>query len=230
MRLHRFYIKNKIENESFEITDTDLLYQWQKVFRFKVGDEAIIFDGTGFEFFVSFENISRSSATFTVIEKKEVKDEIKTELNIFQSIIKKDNFEFVVQKCTEIGASSFHPVLSERSEKKDLNIERLEKIAKEASEQSGRVTVPQIFEPKNLKEVLKDFDGKIFVLDFEGKNVSEVDILGKVGILVGPEGGWSDTERSWFKEQNIVSLTLGKQVLRAETASISASALILLEK
>lgn len=230
MRLHRFYIENIIEGEKFEVTDTDLLYQWQKVFRFKSGDKVVVFDGEGFEFLVTFETISRESAILVVEEKKEIKEEEKTELNVFQSIIKKDNFEFVVQKCTELGVSAFYPILSERSEKKNLNIERLEKIAVEASEQSGRTSVPKVFEPEDLKGAVGKFDGRMFVLDFEGKSISEIDILGKVGILIGPEGGWSDVERAWFKEQNIVSLTLGKQVLRAETASVSASALILLEK
>jgi len=230
MRLHRFYIDSKIEGGKFEVTDTDLLYQWQKVFRFKIGDKVLIFNGEGFEFLAVFETISRESVVLTVEEKKEIKEKKKTELNIFQSIIKKDNFEFVVQKCTELGVSAFYPILSERSEKKNLNIERLEKIAIEASEQSGRNSIPKIFEPQNLKEAVESFDGKLFVLDFEGKNISEVDVSGKIGILVGPEGGWGDTEKSWFKEKGIVSLTLGKQVLRAETASISASALILLEK
>lgn len=230
MRLHRFYLNKKIEGDQIFVEDKDLLYQWQKVFRFKPFDKVIVFNGTSFEYMATFELISRGKAVLKITEKREIKNDQKLSLHIFQSIIKKDNFEFVVQKCTEIGATAFHPILSERSEKKDLNLERLNKIAKEASEQSGRLNIPTVFTVQELKNSNKDFKGKFFVLDFDGKNIGDVELSGDVGILIGPEGGWSDSERLWFKEQNIVSLSLGKQILRAETAAVSLSAMVLLNK
>ncbi len=230
MRIHRFYIKNKIEGNSLIIKDAELIHQWMKVFRLNIQDKVIIFDGTSFEYTASIESMSKNEVVLSIEEKKQAKIDNKIELHIFQSIIKKDNFEFIVEKCTEIGVSAFHPVISHRSEKKNLNLERLGKIAIEASEQSGRVNIPVIFEPSDLVSALKEFDGKLYVLDFDGKKFQTKDIVGKVGILVGPEGGWDEEEKSFFKELGIDSVSLGKQVLRAETASIAVSSLILLDK
>ncbi len=133
----------------------------------------------------------------------------------------------MVEKCTEIGAAAFHPIIVERSEKKDLNTERLRKIAIEAAEQSGKVTIPEIFEPTDLETAIKNFDGQIFALDFGGKDLP-AKLETKVGILIGPEGGWTDKERELFGKNKIASVSLGSQILRAETAAIAISSLILL--
>jgi len=233
MRLHRFYIDQQInDKKEIRIEDTDLLNQWEKVFRLKAGDKVILFDGSGSEYEAVFELISKKEAVLKIVDTKKIEKEDKIELHIFQSIIKKDNFEMIVQKCTEIGTGAFHPVISERSEKKNLNIERLEKIAKEASEQSGRVNLPKIFAPEKLEGGIEKFDGKLFVLDFDSSpidpRIRENDNDSKLGILIGPEGGWSEKERELFRQKGIESISFGSQVLRAETAAIVASALILL--
>jgi len=231
MRLHRFYINQKIQGDKLRIDDSELLNQWGKVFRLKAGDKAIIFDGSGFEYEAEFELLTKKEVVLKVGESKAVRDS-KISLHIFQSIIKKDNFELIVQKCTEIGATAFHPIISERSEKKDLNTERLQKIAKEASEQSGKGKLPEVFEPTRLENAIENFDGELLLLDFNGDrldpHVREDDRGGKIGILIGPEGGWSDKEKEYFKQKGIKAVSLGAPVLRAETAAIAVSALILL--
>ena len=231
MRLHRFYIDQKIQGNKLRIEDLELLNQWGKVFRLKAGDKAIIFDGSGFEYEAEFELLTKKEAVLKVGESKAIIDS-KISLHIFQSIIKKDNFELIVQKCTEIGTSAFHPIISERSEKKDLNIERLQKIAKEASEQSGKGKLPEIIEPMNLEGATGNFDGEMFALDFDGDKIdssfSKVNENIKIGVLVGPEGGWTDKERELFKQKGIKSISLGEPVLRAETAAIAIAVKILL--
>jgi 16S rRNA (uracil1498-N3)-methyltransferase len=242
MRLHRFYIEKPIGKE-IRIDDKDLLNQWKKVFRFEEGDRVIIFNGGDFEYEGVFKMLSKSEAVLEINKEIKVKKPTNIDLHIFQSIIKKDNFELVVEKCTEIGVAGFHPVISERSEKKDLNLERLYKIAKEASEQSGKTKLPEISNPESLEKAILDFDGDLFALDFDGEsfkdtisfidNPSQIKIqfdgASKIGILVGPEGGWSDRERLLFEQKGIQSISLGSQILRAETASIVISALILLK-
>lgn len=232
MRLHRFFIKEKIEKgKETKIDNLELLHQWLKVFRLSSSDRVIVFNGNGFEYEGYFRVLNKKEAVLFLDKEKKVDNEQNIELHIFQSIIKKDNFEFVVQKCTEIGVSAFHPVITERSEKKSLNMERLNKIATEASEQSFRGDIPKIFDLSDLENSLKDFSGSLFVLDFDGKDFSSIKIKddNKVGLLIGPEGGWSETERGYFREKGIRSVSLGKQVLRAETSAIVASALILLK-
>ncbi len=264
MRLHRFYINKEIKKE-VHVDDKELLHQWIKVFRLKASDPSqiksqfdgvsriIIFNGGNSEYEAYFKILSKQEAILIV--DKEIKNphqsasnprsSASVELHIFQSIIKKDNFEFVVEKCTEIGVSAFHPIISERSEKKNLNLERLNKIAKESAEQSGKTALPKIFNPELLEKAILGFDGELFVLDFDGENFSsslrakcgnsdnpsqiksQFDGARKIGILIGPEGGWTEKERGLFKQKGIKSVSFGPQILRAETASIVASALIL---
>ena len=233
MRLHRFYIQEDLEKgKEVRIEDPELLHQWAKVFRLQASDRVIIFNGNGKEFEGYFKVLARKEAALLIDKENIIKNEQKIELHIFQSIIKKDNFELIVEKCTEIGVSAFHPIISERSEKKDLNILRLQKIAKEASEQSGKVNLPEISSPEKLEKAISDFDGELFVLDFEAENFSkayEKFSATKIGILIGPEGGWTENERDLFEDKKIQSISLGSQILRAETAAIVASALILLK-
>jgi len=227
MRLHRFFVDQDIEKGK----DIRIENQWTKVFRLSASDRVVIFNGNGKDFEGYFKILSRKEAVIAIDKEKKVKSAVSCELHIFQSIIKKDNFEFVVEKCTEIGAAAFHPILTERSEKKDLNIERVKKIATEASEQSGRGTVPEIFEPTDLQTAIGNFDGKLFTMDFDGEKLSG-EMIGKykkIGILIGPEGGFTDTERDFFEDQGIEMFSVGEQVLRAETAAIVVSALILLQ-
>ena len=232
MRLHRFYIKEQIEKgRDVRINDPELLHQWIKVFRLKVSDRVILFNGSGMEYEGYFKILAKNEAVLIFDKETIIENLPKVKLHIFQSIIKKDNFELIAQKCTEIGVSAFHPIISERSEKKDLNIERINKIVTEASEQSGRGSVPEVFSPASLEDSIKNFSGNLFVLDFDGKSFSSIKQDGdKIGLLLGPEGGWSEKERIFLKERGIKSISLGNQVLRAETASIVASALILLTR
>ncbi len=231
MRLHRFFIDKEIGKE-IRIDDKELLHQWLKVFRLQTSDRVIVFNGGDFEYEGYFKTLAKDEAVLVIDKERKIKKPTDTELHLFQSIIKKDNFELIVEKCTEIGVSAFHPLVSDRSEKKDLNIERLNKIAKEAAEQSGKTVLPEIFRPKYLEQAISDFNGELFALDFDGKNMQEtvdIKIEKKIGVLIGPEGGWSERERLLFDAKGIQTVSFGPQVLRAETAAIVVSALILLE-
>jgi 16S rRNA (uracil1498-N3)-methyltransferase len=150
---------------------------------------------------------------------------------LFQSIIKKDKFEWVVEKATELGVTDIVPVLAERSEKKDLNIERLRKIAIEASEQCGRGDVPMISTARRGLDECLTTDCQKMVLHLEGENfitakrsLEEGD--GPIGVFIGPEGGWSPDEVEMFHKNNVPIYSLGKQVLRAETAAIATLSLV----
>ncbi len=234
MRLHRFYIKPPITEDKFDIFDRDLIHQWKSVFRYNVGSQVILFDGSGIDYLVIITSLRNSGASVEVVEKKSQNDTSHTR-NLFLCIalIKKDNFELALQKATELGVKHIIPMLCERSEKKDLNMKRLEKIAIEASEQSGRGDVPTISEIIELTELLKDenLPKEKFFLNMDGQYVG--DTLQKknskdLAVFVGPEGGWSDKELRDFALYNIPSVSLGSQILRAETAGIAIASLLLL--
>ncbi|MBM2818081.1 MAG: Ribosomal small subunit methyltransferase [Parcubacteria group bacterium] len=230
MRMHRFFIEQEIpESGEIMITDKDLIHQWQKVFRLKKGDRVIIFDGSGFDYISEFVSLDKNNSVLKIVEKKKNENVPKKEIHLFQSIIKKDKFEWALEKGTELGVSHFHPIISERSEKKDINFERARKIIKEASEQSGRSNLPHLNELANLADTLNnDFVSIIFDptgVKFDRNDFEKEKIL---GIFIGPEGGWSDKEAEIFKEKGVRILSLGGQILRAETAAIAISSMFLM--
>jgi 16S rRNA (uracil1498-N3)-methyltransferase len=233
MRLHRFYISQKIDSKKFDISDKDLVHQWKKVFRYNVGSQVIIFDGSNIDFLCVITSIRNLGATLEVIGSKET---AKPKNNIFLcvSLLKKDNFELVVQKTVEIGVSTIIPVIFERSEKKKINKERLQKIAKEASEQSGRGDLANIGDVYEIEDLLSSGilpQEKIFfdknkppIKNYLQSNTEQHSFA----LFIGPEGGFSPKDIEIFEKYNIYGFELGQNTLRAETASIVSSSLFLI--
>jgi len=158
---------------------------------------------------------------------------IKRSIYLCASVIKKDNFELVVQKATELGVRHIIPILSDRTEKKKINMSRLEKIAIEASEQSGRGDVPTIHEAITLGEIFDSgtLPQEKIVLHPDGVIISDYIQnvqQSSIACFIGPEGGWGDDEIGFFKSYNVTPVSLGTQILRAETASIAVASVLLL--
>lgn len=227
MRLHRFFVDKRIDDETgIIIHSADQLHQMTRVFRFVKGDRVIVLDNSGFEFLCEIMSLNPSEGLLRVIEKRENRATPRRDVFLFQSVIKKDKFEWVLEKCTEVGVSHFRPVLSERSEKKDVNFERSRKIVLEASEQSGRAKLPAVYEVMTLEEAIKSYAFPKVAFDPTGIPYREEDFqaVPTVGIFIGPEGGWSEKDLALFTAEHIPLLSLGAQTLRAETASVVATA------
>lgn len=233
MRLHRFFVEEELQKgKEFATEDRELIHQWKDVFRLRTGEGVILLDNSGSEFHGEITLLSKDRATVSVDEKTEGIDgaHLYQQAYLFAALIKKDNFEWILEKGTELGVTSFIPIVSARSEKKNLNIERAKKIIKEASEQSGRMTLPILEEVTDLKKVLENKEIKFVVFHLEGDEFRKENfkIDEKIGILIGPEGGWTDEEINLFKENKIPIVKLGAQTLRAETAAIVSAAMLLL--
>ena len=156
MRLHRFYIDKPITSETFDISDRDLVHQWRNVFRYNVGSQVIFFDGTGTDFLCMITSLRNLGASLAVVKKTKSRFVPQREVWLCAGIVKKDNFELITQKATELGVTHIVPILCERSEKKNIHKERLEKIVIEASEQSGRGDIPRIHEANKIETLLSD--------------------------------------------------------------------------
>jgi len=248
MRLHRFYIEQKVgDNKEITLSDPELNHQLSSVFRFKIGNQVMVFDGSGFEYTAEIISLNKKEIILKILSRTNKTTQNKN-VSLYLSLIKKGNFELATEKCTEVGVTEIHPIISERSEKKDLNIERLNKIVKEASEQSGRVTLPKVFEITDLETAISQAVAKgkrcltfhttpfeltqtnslhltQTCLDARRANRSE-SCLNKseeeVIVFIGPEGGWTEKEIELFKQNNFQIYSLGQNILRAETAAIVA--------
>jgi len=242
MRLHNFFIEQKIgEAKEVRIEDADLLHQLKNVFRLESGDEIVLLDNSGFKYRCKIELLAKNEGVFEVLEATENLLKPAREIYLYLSMIKKDHFEWVLQKATEIGVTHFIPILSSRSIKTNFNHERGLKILKEAAEQSGRGTLPELKQIISFDEALDGVEknkipaiafhldeGLMEAAEFISQKMKKQPSSEKVAIFIGPEGGWSETEIEQFKKRDVNILSLGEATLRAETAAIVASTLFLL--
>lgn len=226
MRLHRFYVSQPL-GEVVVLEDVSLLKQWIKVFRYESGIFVILFNGNGKEYKYLLEAISNTKSTLALEETYDSFIPSK-KITLYLSLIKKDNFELVVQKATELGVTKIVPIISSRSEKKNLNEERLHKISTEASEQCGRGDILTISKIISLKEALNELKDPTtaYILQMNSNPLfEEIRKKENLSFFIGPEGGWSPEEEKLFTEHKIESISLGKTILRAETAAIAVSSL-----
>ena len=230
MRLHRFYSDQPLQaGRETLVTNENAIHQWKRVFRLGADDSIILFNGTGKEFLSRIVSFGKKDAVVYVAEEKQIPFAPRRELWLFAALVKKDNFEWILQKATELGAAHFVPLITDRSEKKDFNSERLQKIVVEAAEQSGRGTIPEIHGLMAPERAIEHYMMPSVIFHLEGKQfVREEWDFPQIGAYLGPEGGWSDRELEIFKAKNLPILTLGGQTLRAETAAVAVSSLLLL--
>lgn len=222
MRLHRFYVSDELDlKHDFWIHDERLVNQWRKVLRFQAGQEIVLFDGRTHDRLYRIEELNEKEAHVIHVTDFERKVPSK-EIYLFFSLLKKDKNDWILQKCTELGVSHFVPLLADRSEKTGFNLERAEKIVIEAVEQCGRSDVPTVREPMQPATAINEFKDsmQLFICeqDSDGAELN----LDQAGVLIGPEGGWSDNEKQLFMDNNIPHLNLHDFTLRAETACVAA--------
>ncbi len=234
MRLQRFYLNTPISGTTFDVTDRDLVHQWRSVFRYNVGSQVILFDGSGTDYVCMISSLRNLGATVSVIKTVQTPDvHLRKNVWLCMALIKKDNFELVVQKAAEIGVTHIVPVLCEHSEKKKIRLDRLNKISIEACEQSGRGDIMTIQDEISLADLFASgqLPQEKIVFDPSGIPFAQwqasTDQV-SIAAFVGPEGGFSEKEIAFFSSYNVPRVTLGTQILRAETAGIAVASLLLL--
>ena len=228
----RLYFPAKIQSDLSSHLTTEQTHYVKDVMRLKIGNKLSIFNIQG-EWEAILESYEKSGAKIKVMGK--VRDKIK-EKNIWLAFspIKQNPLNFVIQKGTELGVQRFVPILSERTVVREINTERIKKIIVEASEQSNRISVPEISIPVSLKKFLSTFpqNGRLIFCDINSdknnlKNILEENIDGPICILVGPEGDFSEIERKIILDlKQTYSISLAKNILKAETAALSAITIV----
>lgn len=208
--------------DPFEITNKELVKQIDKVLKLQK-DEHIFIKNEGFGYEAVLTDVSSKNVAISIIHKKE--NGITKKCALIICIPKKDKFELILEKCTEIGLTDFYPVISDRTIKTNINIERAHKIIQEASEQAQRLDTPTLHTISKLEDVLDEL--KPIVFDVEGTKVTSSKLSAQNHFLIGPEGGFSQRELESFKEKNLEIYKIGNTVLKTETAAIVVSGLLL---
>ena len=224
-----YYPKNIIEN-STSLLSKEHTHYIVNVMRMKRGSKINFFNKEG-EWLSEIVFLDRDRVEIKFLNKiKESFSASNIELAI--CLVKKNPMEIILQKATELGVSRIIPIISERTEVKDLNLERANKITIEATEQSNQLNPPKINQMINLKDFINSIskETKLFFADINSKYApSSKDIEGikNISILIGPEGDFSPSERELILEKsNVVPFSLSKNILRTDTAVISAISLV----
>ena len=232
MSLIRLYFPNKIQSDLSSHLPKEQTHYIKDVMRLKIGDKLSIFNTLG-EWNAVIESYEKNGAKIKIMEKIRDKD---NEKNIWLAFspIKQNPLKFVIQKGTELGVQKFIPILSDRTIVREINIERIKKIVVEASEQSNRISVPEINKPLSLKFFLSTFpnNGTLIFCDINSnqnnlKNIFEKKVEDPICMLIGPEGDFSENERKIIIDHHqTYSISLAKNLLKSETAALSAIAIV----
>lgn len=253
--MQRYFVPaDQFDEQEVRITGEDARHI-SRVMRSRIGDQVIACNGQSLDVLVEITELAEGVVTASIVEQLEQHGEPVVFVTVAQSLPKADKMESVIQKCTEIGASSFLPFLSERTvvqydERKEVKrIQRWSKIAKEAAEQSHRSRVPQVDSPVSWKQLLKQFaDYDLICFCYEKENGHQLrDVVQpfaesllitkdtttskaiRVMIVVGPEGGFSEQEVEAAEASGAIVTGLGRRILRTETAAMTALACIMYE-
>ena len=229
MKVHRFILDANFDEPRFALADREVSRQIRSVLKLKKGETIILGDGHGDEAECRISDIGMSGVMVEVIKRSRNNNEPQIQTILYCAILKRENFDLVVQKATELGVTEIYPVISKRTVKLDVNMERIIKIAKEAAEQSGRGIVPLVHTPVKFLEALRyaaPNDANYF---FEqgappfDKGVLRMKGMNRVGIFIGTEGGWDESEVEAAKKHYFNLASLGSLTYRAETAAIVAT-------
>lgn len=235
--MYKFFVEDdQINEENVFILNEDVNHI-ANVLRLKTGEKINICNRkTGENYIGAIENISREEVKCAIIEKIEDTTESNINIDVYQGLPKMDKMEYIIQKATEIGAKNIYPVKMERCVVKldDLSakkkIDRWQKIAESSAKQSKRDIIPSIKSIINIKEICqnsKKYD--IILLAYENENrITIKDELKKIkdsdnlniGIIVGPEGGVDEKEVDLLVNSGVKSVSLGRRILRTETAAM----------
>ena len=224
-----FHPENIIENTTGLLSKEHTHYV-VNVMRLKRGSNLSFFNKDG-EWLSEIIFLDRDRVEVKFLNKiKESTNTSNIELAI--CLVKKGPMETILQKATELGVSKITPILSERTEVKELNFERANKIVVEATEQSNQLAPPEISNVIKIKDFLKNLDvsSKLLFADVNSKDNLKAEVLKEaksLSVLIGPEGDFSPSERELIQgNPNVVPFTISKNILRSDTAVISAISLV----
>ncbi|MDP3963928.1 MAG: RsmE family RNA methyltransferase [bacterium] len=234
MKLHRFFIKESFAQNPVHIADAALARQLRSVLRLKAGDRIVLCDGRGQEADATIQVLDAKGAEVSIGTPRRNMNEPSRRVILYCALLKRENFEWVAQKAVETGVAEIVPIITSRTVKQGIKSDRITTIIKEAAEQAGRGVLPSFGQALSLTEAFKaaktsnhinlfcDLHGKGFGELLSGRaNVLPNDP--KVGVFIGPEGGWHEDEVAEAFTHDLLVANLGKLTLRAETAAVVAS-------
>lgn len=233
-RYHRFFVPPEWINGLHVRLEGPVAHQIARVLRMSRGDRVIILDNSGTEWLAELESLRTDRIEGRILSRATGRGEPRVQVTLYQSVLKSDRMEWVLQKGTELGAAAFVPVVSRRSVSRPSRegpaLTRWRRIVTEAAEQSGRSLLPTVHPVMQFAEALQELPQGPALIPYEeererlmGEALQAVSLKGgQLSIFIGPEGGWDPDEVALAQSYGVLPASLGQRILRAETAAIAA--------
>lgn len=244
MTSNRFAIKQNDIRSSSVFLYGEEHHHLRKVARISPKDEAWLFDEHGTHYLARVEEIRKERTRLIILEKQDASGP-RVRITLAQALIKSKRMDYIIQKATEFGVTTLIPVITARTVvriegKTEKKLDRWKNVIRAAAKQSHISFLPSILSPMTLEKLVKERDEvkKLVLSENTGKYLRDIisqasgssrkkeGLLSSVLILVGPEGGWTDEEEKYIVDHEYEAVSLGKQVLRTETAALSSLAMI----
>ena len=215
--------------------NADRAFHLFTVLRMATGAEVSLFNPSDGEYSATIQSIGKRSATVEITAeiRSASSEPSQPEITLYFAAVKRDAMDMITEKCTELGVCRFQPIITDHTVAGRVGTERLRAIALAAAEQSGRLSVPIVFEPLTLSTVLANPAEPILVCCEAGEAspilsvIPNLPVIPRVGILIGPEGGFSAAEFDEFAQLgHLYRVTMGQIILRCDTAAVAAVAIV----
>ena len=243
--MHWFYVEHgQIKDRMITITGSDVNHI-KNVLRMQKGEKLVICDGQGTDYYCSIADFSKDEVIAEILEMNDTETELDTKIYLFQGLPKKDKMELIIQKAVELGVHEVIPVSMKRCvakiedrKKEQKKLERWQSIATSAAKQSGRGIIPKVQGVLSFGEALqraKELELTIIPYEqaegmAESKKLIESACQKKsIGIFIGPEGGFDDAEIQKARENGFSTISLGKRILRTETAGLTILSILMFQ-
>lgn len=240
--MHHFFVTPaQVEGETCRITGQDVKHI-RNVLRMKPGEQIAVRDGISHNYICQLEEIGTDEVLAHILSVQADDNELPARICLFQGLPKGDKMELVIQKAVELGACEIVPVATRRSvvkldeKKAEAKVRRWNAIAESAANQSGRTVIPKVAPVMNFSEAMDyaaEFDCNLIPYELaegmaETKNLIRSICPGmRIGIFIGPEGGFDTEEITQAKERGIRPITLGRRILRTETAGLTTLSILM---
>ena len=238
---HFFVPLEQIWDGHAQITGDDVNHI-ANVLRMKEGEKLVISAGRGVDYLCAIESFQPESVELVIEEERPVQTELPSKLILFQALPKADKMEWIIQKAVELGAAEIVPVSSRRcvvrldDKKKEKKLARWQTIAEAAAKQSGRGKIPEIHTVLSFSQALsyaEELDTVLIPYELSDNMAESVEVMKKaaggrsIGIFIGPEGGFERSEVEAAMEAGAAPVSLGKRILRTETAGMTALSVLM---
>ncbi|GIK55595.1 MAG: 16S rRNA (uracil(1498)-N(3))-methyltransferase [Chloroflexi bacterium] len=238
--MHHFFIPSQNLTDRQAILTGEQARQVALVLRLRPGERLVALDNTGWEYEVRLTAVSRDQVMGDVVDRRTAVGEPTIHLTLYIALLKREKFEWVLQKGTEVGVSRFVPVITQRTLAQDTEIkagkqERWQKILTEAAEQCRRGRIPALAMPTRLADALAQHGAEMALIPWEEergvglKSALSAALPASIALFIGPEGGFAPEEIALARQHHVQPVTLGRRILRAETAALVAASLLIHE-